>query len=688
LRARLEGCYLCRDAKRFEEIVHSLSDFDPPSLKTAGLGMNEESYGGCRTLPVSGEPRGLPVGLHFAAIANLGGAMIDGRGLFFASRAVAKSNSFLSRSQRIQELSAQFAQSEAQLQAAKAGLTQLDHAQQDTIATLGRLNQELAGAQAQLESHGASEARAQGSLSRVNAQISALDEKNSHDRSRLENLNKELLEHQSRLEELLAAKTKNDERVQNISQNLALMRENRDRAVNALSEGRLAEANARHALEVSLESERNLALRLNELSARAGSSQNEISRLRAESDDYRNQSAQKTRTAEVLQVELSALEQELAGLKNELEQQENQCASARLEMETLRQSVAQAQNSLMKARLEMGELTGRQSILVDDFKRRWGETTAIEALNWRANLYEAEFFSKADELSLEMAAVELPTAEELSARYQNLNREQLYVDCQTLRQKLEAIGPINESALEDYKAHESRYTGLKTQVDDLQAAKTELTTALMELNAQSSTLFATTFESIRANFGKTFEQLFGGGKADLVLSTPEDPLNSGIDILARPPGTQLKSLGLLSGGQKTMTAVALLFAIYQVKPSPFCVLDELDAPLDDANIGRFLAMLKSFTVYSQFLMMTHNKRTMASCDILYGVTMQERGVSRIISMRLAQAQDYSKPAPIETPAEQAAEVAASYSLDSLKTKVEEALALEKEEKTEDETAKV
>ena len=135
------------------------------------------------------------------------------------------------------------------------------------------------------------------------------------------------------------------------------------------------------------------------------------------------------------------------------------------------------------------------------------------------------------------------------------------------------------------------------------------------------------------NFKYTYDQLTGGGFADLQLVDNEDILDSGIDIVARPPGTRLKNLSLLSGGQKTMTAVALLFAIYMVKPSPFCVLDELDAPLDDANIGRFTSMLKTFTKYSQFVIITHNKRTIAASNVVYGVPMPEKGVSRVISMR-------------------------------------------------------
>lgn len=609
LKSRLEGCYLCRDASRFEAIVNGAFNFE------------------------------------FVAVVNLDGAMIDSRGLFTAANAADQSAGYLKNSQRLQTLQGQFASSESILQLQKSHLTQLDHALQDLSQTLSRLGTEAAALKAQLSGHRAVEARSTEAQSRVLAQLQQLDEQTSFSQSRIVALEAERKTLQESFESLFAKKSQDDERARALTENLSVLRECRDGAYAALADARLKEANSQHALEVALESQRNLLSRLQEFSVRIEHTTSEISRLRHDVSSYQLQAKEKTTLAETIGVELSSLEEELRQLKEKLDEQEASSSAFRAQVENLRAAAAVTQSSLMRARLEMGELTARQSMLTDDFRRRWGEALAIESLDWRVNLFEAEFFSKADEASLETAAVQIPASEELSARFPSLNREALYADCQTLRGKLEAIGPINESALEDYKTHEARYNALRVQVDDLQAAKTELTAALMELNEQSSTLFATTFETIRGHFSKTFEQLFGGGKADLVLSTPEDPLNSGIDIMARPPGTQLKSLNLLSGGQKTMTAVALLFAIYQVKPSPFCVLDELDAPLDDANIGRFLAMLKSFTVFSQFLIITHNKRTMAASGVLYGVTMQERGVSKIISMRLSQAENYSKPAP-------------------------------------------
>ncbi len=175
----------------------------------------------------------------------------------------------------------------------------------------------------------------------------------------------------------------------------------------------------------------------------------------------------------------------------------------------------------------------------------------------------------------------------------------------------------------------------RSEHDDLTNAKQNLLELISRLNKETTELFARTFEQIRLNFQEMFVELFGEqGKANLVLLDDEDPLESGIDVIAKPPGKKLQSITLLSGGERSMTAVALLFAIYMVKPSPFCVLDELDAPLDEANIARFIKMLDRFIRDSQFVIVTHSKRSMSRCEVIYGVTMQEFGVSSPMSMEM------------------------------------------------------
>jgi len=199
--------------------------------------------------------------------------------------------------------------------------------------------------------------------------------------------------------------------------------------------------------------------------------------------------------------------------------------------------------------------------------------------------------------------------------------------------RLASMGPVNLDAIAEFEELEQRHTFLEQQIGDTIAAKQELTDVINKINTTTKTLFADTFEKIRVNFQEMFKELFGGGQANLVLSMEEDPLESGIEIIAKPPGKQLQSITLLSGGEKTMTAVALLFSIYMVKPSPFCVLDEMDAPLDESNISRFIKILDRFVAQSQFVVISHNKRTIARADALYGVTMEEHGVSKLVGVK-------------------------------------------------------
>jgi chromosome segregation protein len=204
-----------------------------------------------------------------------------------------------------------------------------------------------------------------------------------------------------------------------------------------------------------------------------------------------------------------------------------------------------------------------------------------------------------------------------------------------LDQRIDSMGPVNLDAIQEYDELEERHAFLEKQNTDLTNSKAELLETITKINATTKTLFAETFEKIRVNFGEMFLELFGGGKANLVLTDESDPLESGIDIIAKPPGKQLTSISLLSGGEKTMTAVALLFSIYMVKPSPFCVLDEMDAPLDESNINRFIKILDRFVGQSQFVVISHNKRTIARADALYGVTMEEHGVSKLVGVKFS-----------------------------------------------------
>ncbi|HEV8479938.1 MAG TPA: chromosome segregation protein SMC [Candidatus Eisenbacteria bacterium] len=230
------------------------------------------------------------------------------------------------------------------------------------------------------------------------------------------------------------------------------------------------------------------------------------------------------------------------------------------------------------------------------------------------------------------------------------------------RERYRSLGPVNLLALEEFNKKKERHTFLTTQRDDLLQAKAQLLEAIEKINTTASQLFVETFADVEKNFRETFSTLFQGGECALRM-VGDDPLECEIEIAARPRGKNLQSISLLSGGERALTAIALLFAIYLVKPSPFCILDEVDAPLDDANVDRFVNMLRRFSDRTQFIVVTHNKKTMEIAESLYGVTMQEPGVSKLVSVRFNAAAerngDHGKQAepaaqaPIQAPAEPA-----------------------------------
>src|SRR5204863_1667575 len=242
------------------------------------------------------------------------------------------------------------------------------------------------------------------------------------------------------------------------------------------------------------------------------------------------------------------------------------------------------------------------------------------------------------------AMVRTLTPEEMAASGASTDWNAVAEQVTASQKRIDEMGPVNLVAIDEYEETEQRYQFLTRQNDDLVEAKQQLLEVISRINTQTKEMFTDTFNKIRENFRAMFVEVFGGGKADLLLVDEGDVLESGIDIVARPPGKQLQTISLLSGGEQTMTAVALLFAIYQVRPSPFCVLDELDAPLDESNINRFIRILQRFLSQSQFVVITHNKRTIGMADALYGITMEEHGVSKVVSVKFSPREETSRKA--------------------------------------------
>jgi chromosome segregation protein len=231
------------------------------------------------------------------------------------------------------------------------------------------------------------------------------------------------------------------------------------------------------------------------------------------------------------------------------------------------------------------------------------------------------------------------TAEEILNSYAgDVNEDKAGRDLSTLKEKISRLGEVNLAALSEYKVVSERYEFLARQQDDLAASVTALHETIEKINTTTHKLFMDTFDQVNEHFKALFARLFGGGRAEMILCDPDNPLESGVDITASPVGKKMLHLSLLSGGEKTMTAIAMIFAILKVRPSPFCLLDEVDAPLDEANVLRLQEILKEMSDKTQFIMITHNQKTMSFANTLYGVTMEERGVSKIVSVNLNQSE--------------------------------------------------
>ncbi|MFC4772743.1 chromosome segregation protein SMC [Enterococcus hermanniensis] len=317
-----------------------------------------------------------------------------------------------------------------------------------------------------------------------------------------------------------------------------------------------------------------------------------------------------------------SLTQRVAELATAREHLQGQLVVWKEKRQALQQEVDQSDLALTEANREQKQLLSRQS-QADVQKNRY-ELKLDTALAYLQEEYNVTFEGAESQAD---PAIDLAEAEREVAR---------------LKQAIEKLGPVNLNAIEQYQQVEERYDFLTAQRDDLVSAKEQLFETMDEMDDEVKTRFHTTFKAIREQFNVVFPNMFGGGRAELVLTNPEDLLNTGIEIEAQPPGKKLQNLSLLSGGERALTAIALLFSIIQVRPVPFCVLDEVEAALDEANVTRFGRYLSSFQNDTQFIVVTHRKGTMEAADVLYGVTMQESGVSKIISVRLEEVKEDGK----------------------------------------------
>ncbi len=575
------------------------------------------------------------------------GSMLDPRGIVYAASGEKRDteSSFILRNTEIKRL-------KEEIEVDNTALTTLNESAMS-------INASLDAAEMEIENRKNAAAEIKREIASINAQSAATQGAMSEKRSELEKksvavaeMENSRFEAQDKLDTAMAALAQAEQTISTSrqtasqkEQEISELRESKDQKYAVVSEAKLELASKKSRLE-SLE--RGLAtIREQQLETRAlierreleaKSVENQIVKLDAETLSEKQRS---DALAETLRNALETIEAGRAKLtecENKISEYESSLTGDREALMRLNTLKNERDVRVAQLRAKTGYISER---ILKDYE------TEIESVDWKMELWKSdekfELKVKLDELEDGEVAPKQkeergdPTEEDF-AKMDSTDFSLIDDEVRDLRERINAMGAVNLVAIEEYAELKERFDFLKSQTDDLWTSKNALVSDIDEINATSQKLFADTFEQIRKNFQFTFEKIFGGGTADLKLVETEDVLDSGIEIVARPPGTMLKSLSLLSGGQRTMSAVSLLFAIYMVKPSPFCVLDELDAPLDDANVGRYTDLLKEFTRYSQFLVISHNKRTMSAANTIFGVTMQERGVTRLISMRLKEAE--------------------------------------------------
>ena len=383
--------------------------------------------------------------------------------------------------------------------------------------------------------------------------------------------------------------------------------------------------------------------------------------LRSERDALQNEITELKIQKTALEGEISNIENEIArlddylkqtdftltDLKNNLDRVEESLKVAKQIVEEKLDSVDdnELRSKIELARQRLGELDKKKQDLqvdihrLDDEKARYmndlniiqekkyQQTAALTKVDTDIETMQEKIFED----------YELTYSSCLPLKIENFDVKEGLIEINRLKKEISKLGYINVNAIEDCKELMERYEALSSQAQDLTTAKEDLTKIIKDLAEEMITRFDSAFEKIQENFSKTFRELFGGGNAKLELTESEDPLQAGVEIIAEPPGKKLQSITLLSGGEKALTAIAILFAILRLRPMPFCLLDEIEAALDDTNVSRFAQYLKNFSKDTQFIVITHRKPTMMLTDSLYGVTMEEPGVSKIVSVKLEDA---------------------------------------------------
>ncbi|MFC1717717.1 chromosome segregation protein SMC, partial [Candidatus Poribacteria bacterium] len=321
---------------------------------------------------------------------------------------------------------------------------------------------------------------------------------------------------------------------------------------------------------------------------------------------------------------IDTLSKTLEGLFSERSRLEGEVAKMETERQKAQTDLAQSEAAIRDHRRDTDQLNqGKYQLEVTKTQLQMNIDSLVSKMRERYGVSIEELQSQGDD-----------SAEKSEEETDGLDADELESRIEELRDRMGKMGTVNLTAVDEYNRQKERYDLLITQKEDLIKAKDSLYNIIQRINRESRDRLKETFESVNASFKELFIRLFGGGEAELVMIGEGDVLESGIEMAARPPGKKPQTIAMLSSGERSLTAIALLFALFRIKPSPFCVMDEVDAALDDANVGRFTDMVREFSKNTQFIIITHNKRTMEMADVLYGVTMEESGVSKLVSLRM------------------------------------------------------
>lgn len=487
----------------------------------------------------------------------------------------------------------------ARLEAAQGEEAQLQERLRAAREELQGVNRELAGQEAELRNAKLELDQGKVRLQQLTNQLNTLNE--THQASDQER--------RAMVAELETARAKQESlrtEIESMAQAFDAAEEDRNLALRSTTDQRIKFAEHRQKVELLERQQQNLKERIHELESTV--------KERSEGVNTYEQRVLKLREEmQSAQAKIAPLEEKLTARNVEIEQ-ERETRSARQE------SLRELEKGLREKRVVIENLTAEAGNLDVDLAQR---RVRLENLMQRV--------TEGYHVTLpEIQRTEEPEWEQGEApEWRELER-----NVEAMKDKLEQMGPVNMVAIEEYQEQEDRYQFLMAQQEDLVQAKQKLLESIEQINETTTEMFNQTFNLVNTHFQEMFKKLFGGGEAYLELVDAEDVLESGIDIVAKPPGKKPQVISLLSGGERTMTAVALLFALYTVKPSPFCILDELDAALDDANIGRFVSLVQSFVQDSQFIVITHNQKTIQAADVLYGITQERKGISKVVSVKL------------------------------------------------------